>query len=178
MAETKTQKSTKKTDDYKAPEKTPEIQEELNLDVKVTVKSIAGWDTGFARKIDGIGDVNIAPNGSVRLSRNEIIGQVQSGNKLFTGVDGVGSHATLYIDDKATRLEVEFETEDTAQNVFSDSKVEKLFKAPFDEFKARLAEEIYTRAEKYAVIEAIKRLGLNDYSKIRFIEEYTGYKVQ
>ena len=119
MAETKVQKSAKKSEDYT----TPEIHEELNLDAKVTVKSIAGWNTGFARKVEGIGDVNIAPNGSVRLSRNEIIGQVQSGNKLFTGVDGVGSHATLYIDDKATRIEVEFENENTTQNVFSDSKV-------------------------------------------------------
>jgi len=175
MAETKVQKSAKKSEDYT----TPEIHEELNLDAKVTVKSIAGWNTGFARKVEGIGDVNIAPNGSVRLSRNEIIGQVQSGNKLFTGVDGVGSHATLYIDDKATRIEVEFENENTTQNVFSDSKVSELFEIKsLEAFKKRFTEDIYTRAEKFAVIEAIKRLKLNDYSKIRFIEEYTGYKVQ
>ena len=171
MAETKN-KSEKKNEIV-------EVQEELNLDTKVTVKSIAGWSTGFARKIDGIGDVNITPNGSVRLSRNEIIGQVQSGNKLFTGVDGVGSHATLYIDDKATRVEVEFETQNTKQNIFSDEKVKNLFEVKsLESFKKKFTEEIRTRAEKYAVIEAIKRLNLNDYAKIRFIEDYTGYKVQ
>ena len=51
---------------------------ELNLEQKVTVRSIAGWTTGFARRADGIGDITIAPNGSIRLSRNEIIPQTLS----------------------------------------------------------------------------------------------------
>lgn len=174
MAEAKLQKTAKKSEETTMPE----VYEELNLDAKVTVKSIAGWDTGFARRLE-FGDVTIVPNGSVRLSRNEIIAQVLGGNKLFTGVDGIGSHATLFIDDKATRREVEFESETTKQNVFSDSKVRELFDIKsLDSFKRRFKEEIYTRAEKFAVIEAIKRLALNDYSKIRFVEEYTGYKVQ
>ena len=45
-------------------------------------------------------------------------------------------------------------------------------------FEKNLAEIIQTRAEKYAVIQAIKRLKINDYSKIRFVEDYTGFKVQ
>ena len=61
-----------------------ESVEELNLDAKVTVRNIAGWTVGFARIADGYGDVTITPNGSTRLSRNEIISQVQSGNRLFT----------------------------------------------------------------------------------------------
>ena len=83
--------------------------EELNLETKVTVKSIADWTVGFARRADGYGDITIAPKGSVRLSRNEIITQVQNGNKLFAGIDGVGSHPTLIIEDAPTRIEVGFE---------------------------------------------------------------------
>ena len=37
--------------------------------------------------------------------------------------------------------------------------------------------EIKEKLEKYAAIDAIKRLKLNDYSKIRFVEDYTGYKL-
>ena len=174
MAEGKNQKTTKKTEVYIEPE----MPHEIDLDAKVTVRSIAGWDTGFARKVE-FGDVTIVPNGSIRLSRNEIIAQIQSGNKLFTGIDGVGSHATLYIEDKATRIEVDFENENTKQNVFSDSKINELFDIKsLETFKKRFVEEIYTRAEKFAAIEAIKRLGLNDYTKIRFAEIYTGYRVQ
>lgn len=157
--------------------------EELNLETKVTVKSIADWTVGFARRADGYGDITIAPKGSVRLSRNEIITQVQNGNKLFTGLDGKGSHATLIIEDSPTRIEAGFEFSDgkgesVKQKVFSDGLVQKLFSInAAEEFQMKFKESIRTRAEKYAVIDSIKRLKINDYSKIRFVEEYTGYRL-
>lgn len=154
-----------------------EVQE-LNLDAKVTVKSIAGWFTGFSRIVDGYGDVTIAPNGNVRLSRNEIITQVQSGNKLFCGTDEMGAHATLIIEDKPTRIEVGFETADSEQEVFSDEKIVELFKINAQKsFENKFMDLIKTRAEKYAVMQAIIRHGFNDYRKIKFAENYTGYKL-
>lgn len=153
---------------------------ELNLDTKVTVKSLAGWDTGFERRVDGMGDVNIAPEGTTRLSRNEIIAQVQTGNKLFSGIDGLGNHATLYINDKATRVELGFESEDgkTKQEFLDEDKVKKLFDIKtYDRFETAFMDAVQTRAEKYAVMQMIKKLKLNDYSKIRFAETYTGFKM-
>jgi len=154
--------------------------EKVNLDEKVTVKNLAGWNVHFSRKADGIGDISINPNGTYRMSRNEIIAQVQSGNKLFSGSDGLGSHATIFIDDAPTRKEVGFDSEDgkTKQAIFSDKLVKKLFDyAVQANFEEAVKKNIVTRAEKYAIIESIKRLNLNDYSKIRFIEKYTGYKL-
>lgn len=156
-----------------------EVQE-FDLDKKVTVKNIAGWTVGFARKADGIGDVSIAPNGSIRLSRNEIIAQCQTGNKLFTGTDGLGSHATLYVDDAETRVELGFADAKSkkAQLVYSDKKLKELFAiANLEQFKVAFSEAIRTRAEKYASVEGIRRLKLNEYDKIRFVADYTGYKV-
>lgn len=161
------------------------VNEVLNLDQKVTIKNIAGWNVGFSR-IDGIGDVNIVAEGTSRLSRGEIISQIQNGNKLFTGIDGAGSHATLFIEDDATRLEVDFDKkdeEDSKKNVhqcvFNDDVIKKLFGLKTQTvFEKNFKEAIVTRAEKFAVIQAIKRLKLNDYSKIRFIEDYTGFKMQ
>lgn len=153
---------------------------ELNLDQKVTVRSIAGWTTGFARRADGIGDITIAPNGSVRLSRNEIITQVQNGNKLLSGVDGLGSHATLIIDDEATRIECGFDSEDgkTKQLVFSEDEVTRIFNIKSQSnFEKEFTEYIRTRAEKYAVMEFIKKGKINDYQKIRFAENYTGFRL-
>lgn len=187
MAETTEKKTTNRgrskntTSGAKKP--TPVVQEniqpeELNLETKVTVKSIADWTVGFARRADGYGDITISPKGSVRLSRNEIITQVQNGNKLFSGTDGLGSHATLIIEDIPTRIEVGFEGEGFQQKVFSDELVDKLFKIKStEEFEMKFKESIRTRAEKYAVIDAIKRLKINDYSKIRFVENYTGYRL-
>lgn len=155
------------------------IQEELNLDVKVTVKSIAPWNVGFARKADGYGDVNIAPHGNVRLSRNEIISQVQNGNKLFAGTDGIGSHATLYIDDAPTRKELGFDDDERKQLSFFNVNVKKLFAIKNqDDFEEQFKEQIYTRSEKFAIIESMKKENVNDYSKIRFVEQYTGISYQ
>jgi hypothetical protein len=151
----------------------------LNLDEKVSVKNIANWKVGFAR-IESIGDVTIQPNATMRLPRSEIIAQINSGNTLFTGIDGKGSHATLFIDDQPTRIEVDFDSEDgkSVQHCFSDDIVKRLFAFNQVRFEDELPSYIRTRAEKYAIVDAIKRLHLNDYSKIRYIEKYTGYNVQ
>ena len=156
------------------------VVEELNLEEKVTVKNIANWAVGFRRKTEMEGDISIAPNGQVRLSRNEIIAQVQTDNKLFSGTDGMGSHATLFIDDEATRKELDFDSEDgkRKQLVFSDELVKNVFAIKSQSaFEKNFQETFFTRAEKYAVIQAIKRLKINDYSKIRFAEKYTEYSV-
>ncbi len=159
--------------------KAAEVIEEINLDQKVTVKNLAGWEVGFARIVD-MGDVLIMPEGSTRLSRNEIIAQVQNGNRLFVGIDGKGSHATLYIDDVITRKEVDFDSQDgkIKQIILTDSVVNDLFKMSQTDFEKTLPDTVKTRAEKYAIIQTIKKLKLNDYNKIRFIENYTGFKVQ
>lgn len=156
------------------------VVEELNLEEKVTVKNIANWTVGFRRKTEMEGDISIAPNGQVRLSRNEIIAQVQTDNKLFSGTDGRGSHATLLIDDEATRKELDFDSEDgkSKQLVFSDELVKNVFAIKSQSaFENTFRETFFTRAEKYAVIQAIKRLKINDYSRIRFAEKYTEYSV-
>lgn len=153
--------------------------QELNLDQKVTVRNIANWPVTFAR-IDGIGDIIIPPNATARLTRNEIISQAQTGNRLFVGADGLGSHATLIVEDAPTKVELGFESEDgkTTQNVFTDAKVKELFalktKAAFEK---RLVSDIVTRAEKKALIEAAKRMKLNDFEKVRAIEAHTGFKM-
>lgn len=150
-------------------------KKELNLDAKVTVKNLAGWTVTFARIQDGIGDIIIVGGGSQRLSRNEIIAQIQIGNTLFNGVDGKGSHATIYIDDAATREEVDFESKDKKQTVITDAVVKTLFGYDQTKFENELPKVVLTRAEKYAVMQIIKKLNIDNYAKIKFVEKYTGY---
>ena len=152
-------------------------EEQVELDKKVTVKNIAGWPVTF-RRLCEIGDVIITAEGSIKLSRNEIISQVQNGNRLFTGRNGDGSHPTLFIDDEPTRFEVGFDKEDgTKQVAFSDAVITSLFALKnIETFKKNFQEAIKTRAEKHAAMKAIQKLGLNDYSKIRFVEDYTGFR--
>lgn len=152
---------------------------ELNLEQKVTVKSIAPWTTGFKR-IESNGDVTIPPEGTVRLQRSEIISQIQNGNRLFCGVDDRGSHATLYIEDAETRSEVEFDSDEEkrTQMVLTPDLVQKLFSyKTMKTFDDKLKEYVKTRAEKCAILEIIKKEKINDFEKIRAVEKYTGYKL-
>lgn len=155
---------------------------ELNMETKVSVKSIASWTTGFKR-IESNGDVTIPPKGDIRLTRSEIVAQVQNGNRLFTGIDDMGSHATLFVDDEDTRKELGFDSVDEnektiKQNVLTSDAVKKLFAAKtMKAFEKSLDELIVTKAEKSAIIEIIKKEKLNDYEKIRAVERFTGYRV-
>lgn len=155
------------------------IVEELNLEQKVTIKSIANWTTGFKR-IETNGDVTIPPNGTVRLQRSEIIAQIQNGNRLLLGVDDRGSHATLYVDDKPTRIEVDFDSEDgtVTQAVLTIDAVKKLFDyKTMKTFETKLQELIVTRAEKHAIANIIRKEKINDHEKVRVVENYIGVSI-
>ena len=159
-----------------ANKKAVQKKKPLNLDEKVTVKNLAGWKVSFMRKHDGEGAIKITQGGQQLLSRNEIQAQINDGNTLFIG-SGNGSHATIYIEDADTRKWVGFEDENNPQMVFTDELVGKLFNMNQSEFETNLPIYISTRAEKFALIEAIRRLGFNDYRKIMFAEQHTGFKV-
>lgn len=151
--------------------------EEIRMEDKITLTSIAPWHTGFARILT-VGDVAIAPHGVVRLSREEVLAQGQSGNKLITGIDGVGSHATLYIEDEWTRKELGFDTDEKKQTVINKKLVKDIFdKKTLPAFKKAVEENIVTRAEKFSLLSIIKTLKINEYDKIAFCEEYCGAKV-
>ena len=158
----------------------PVAEKELNLDQKVTIKSIADWNTSFAY-LTTMGEALIPPEGTLRISRNEVVAQVQSGRKLFTGIDNIGSHATFYVDDPDLRRYLGFDSEDgkRQQIVLDDKTIAKIFDIKSkSEFEKTFTEMVVTRAEKKAVIRAIKRLGINDYYKIRFAKNYTGITVE
>lgn len=154
-------------------------EKELNLEQKVTVRSIAPWTTGFQR-VETIGDVTIPANGSVRLSRSEIIAQVQNGNVMFTGIDSRGSHATLYIEDEPTRIEVDFDIkeEKITQKVITVDAVKKLFEyKTMKTFEEKLKELVLTRAEKHAIANIIRKEKINDHEKVKLVENYTGVSI-
>ena len=99
---------------------------------------------------------------------------------LIGGVDGKGSHASILIDDAPTRVELGFESEDGTEKqlCYSDELVKEVFAiSSQNEFEREFKEKFITRTEFMAVMKAIPRLGINDYRKIRFVEDYTGFKL-
>ncbi|MEK4006346.1 hypothetical protein [Paenibacillus sp. FSL H3-0333] len=153
-------------------------EESINLEEKVSVKNLCGWDVYFSR-INSLGDVKVASKGIVRLSREEIQSQIYNGNKLFTGKDGNGSHARLYVDDKVTRVLIGFDDDSNVQKVLDKPALMDIFKIKGKkEFETTIQSSVDTQAEKFAAMEYAKEINFNDLAKVKFLEEYTGYRFE
>ncbi len=152
---------------------------EINMDERVTVVNLAPWSVAFPNKIHA-GDTCFSASGKARMRRDEIDAQVSFGNRLLSGLDGYGSHATLYIEDAETRKYLEFESEDgkTKQNIITDEKIAKWFELKTQAaFEKNIRENVVTNAEKSYLLRAIKRLKLDSYEKISFCQEYCRFKL-
>lgn len=149
------------------------VQEEFKLDKLVSIKNLSDSTVSFRRQQDGQGDVKIAPGGQYLISRNELKAQVDSNNNLIAGINGMGAHASLFIDDAETRKWLGFEFEGKPQEIFSYDLVKELFAMPQKKFEQELPKKIKTRSEKSALMKAIEDLELNDYRKIVFSTKYT-----
>ena len=80
----------------------------------------------------------------------------------------------MIVKDKATLEEVGFDPD----KQFSEKAVKELFEERDNKlFEVKLKDFIVTRAEKYSLMNAIVKLGINDFTKIRICENYTGYKI-
>lgn len=150
----------------------------FDLDKKVTIRNLADWEVSFQRiDTNNYGDVLIPPNSVARLSRSEIVAQVNNGNKLFNGLDSIGSHATIYIEDIDTRKYLGFETDNEPQYIITINKIADILNLDYNQFVEEIRNKIKLRFEKRLLIKYLKELDINDYAKIRFCEDYCGMKM-
>ena len=151
--------------------------EEIRLDKKVTVRSIAPWTTGATRKT-GMGDINIPAMGTVLLTREEVIAQGQNGNTLLNGIDGIGGHATWYVEDEYTRVELGYDSDSQKQVFLTQDVIKKIYDLKTKKsFEDNIKKSVVTRAEKFYLLNTIKKLGLNDYAKNAFCEDHCGRRI-
>ncbi|MBE7897193.1 hypothetical protein G7L40_00515 [Paenibacillus polymyxa] len=151
---------------------------ELNMDEKVLIKNLCNWDL-FIKRILKNGDVKIAANKTVKLTREEIEAQVNNGNNLFTGTDGMGSNPRIYIEDRDLRVHLDFESEDgeVKQEILTAEEIERIINLKtFNSFKDNIEKKVVTENQKHLLLNVSKKNKLNDFEKIKFIEEYTGLK--
>lgn len=151
-------------------------KKEFDVSEKVEVFNIAPWNVAFSARV-GRADIRFAPNGTQRVTREELFEQIQNGNKLFTGVDGEGNHCTLYIMDTDTREYVGFEKGRRKQFMMTDEYVTKLFDMPYDRFVSEVESNIKIRAEKRYLLTLITKLKLNQHDKIEFCKEYCKFRL-
>ena len=145
---------------------------------KVSIVNLTPWDQGFAR-MNTVGAVNLPPYGRMNIDREEIISQCYNRNVQFVGIDGQGSHARIYVEDVEIRKEFEFDTDTRKQNVLTNEKIAKLFEYKrMSDFEKNLKDLVRIHAEKFMIVEYIKKHKINDYDKIKSVEKYTDIKIE
>lgn len=118
-------------------------------------------------------------NGIRQITAGEVQSQVYDNTSLFTGTDGQGTHAKIYIDDKETRVHLGFETDDKddKQEVVTVERIKQILGYKTQKaFEENVQKEILLESEKAQLFDVAKKEKINDYAKIKFIEEYTGFK--
>lgn len=132
----------------------------------VPVNNLCSWPLSFWRKA-GQGDIEIPANAKnfPLLPFEEVLAQIQTGNKMFTGTDGMGSHARIQIVNEDQRKQLfgleSVETEDPA--LLNLDAVKALLairsKAKFNE---QLRAMVKTDAEKKMLVELAKQPGSDE----------------
>jgi hypothetical protein len=121
----------------------------------------------YFHRATGQGDVMIPANAKnyPLLSRDEVQAQIQLGNKMFTGEDGLGDHARIRIVDDAARRDVfGLDEQQTGEPIVLDEEAVKALlaiksKAKFNE---RLRELVSTDAEKRMLVDIAFKVGAED----------------
>lgn len=132
----------------------------------ILVNNLCSWPLYFNRAT-GQGSVEIPPNakGFPLLSHDEVLAQIQLGNRMFTGTDGMGSHARVQILDEAQRRELfGLEGVDTGGPVLvtQESVRELLAIRTKTKFHDRLQTMVKTDAEKKMLVELAFQAGAEE----------------
>lgn len=132
----------------------------------VLVNNLCAWPLYFKRVI-GVGDVSIPANARkfATLSFEEVQAQIQMGNVMFTGTDGMGSHARIQIIDDETRRELFSVGGTDADDPFVlDLAAVKALLAikKKKEFNEQLQAMVKTDAEKKMLVELAQQAGSDE----------------
>lgn len=132
----------------------------------VLVNNLCSWPLNF-RRLAGQGDIAIPGNARnfPLLTEEEVLSQIQTGNVMFTGTDGMGNHARIQIIDEGQRKKLfGLESEEVgAPELLNEESVKELLsirsKAKFNE---RMAAMVQTEAEKRMLVELAFKAGADD----------------
>lgn len=151
----------------------------INMNEKSKVVNLCNYPVSWKR-ITQLGDEYIKGNATAYILNNELETQKDSGNKFIAGTDGLGSHAEIYIENPELREYFEFDcpSEKRTQYVLDDERCKSILeaKSSLKTFEKNLKENILTNQEKLKIIDVAKKIKLNDYDRIKALEEYCDIK--
>jgi len=147
------------------------------MDSYSSLQNLADNDIYFSL-VQG-GDLSIKANGYLDMLNRDIVSLRNNSNVFFVGTDSKGSHARIYIQNPDLRIYVGFDSEDgkIKQQVLTDEVCQKILDIKSQEqFEKEVQEKIVSYHEKVRIINYAKKVKLDSFEKITFIEAHSGKK--
>lgn len=125
--------------------------DDLKPSDRVEVRNLRSWELSFVPRDGNVEQVTkgllISPSQKSMFKLSEVEDQVNNGNELFCGIDGLGGHASLQIVDSLVREYVFGEPTNPVQ-LTVDAVNELLALESKEAFDKRLSELVVTNSEK------------------------------
>lgn len=162
--------------------------DDLKPSDRVEIRNLRAWELSFVPRDGNIEQVTkgiiIKPASKNMFKLSEIEDQVNNGNELFCGLDGLGAHASLQIVDPIVREYVFGELTNPVQ-LTEEAVIELLAIESKSAFNKRLSDLVVTNSEKrmIAVMCSNKKLFPNINTddvpsyKLTSIERISGIKL-
>lgn len=162
--------------------------DDLKPSDRVEIRNLRAWELSFIPRNGNVEQVTrgviIQPNSKAIFNLSEIEDQVNNGNELFCGLDGLGAHAPLYIVDPLVR-EYIFGKPITPVQLTVETVNELLAIENMADFNEMLLDLVVTNSEKKMIAimcsnrDMYPNINVDDVpsSKLVAIERATGIKL-
>lgn len=147
----------------------------LDMDKRSSIKNLCPWTVSFTLPISNA-NILLGANKKTSVNNAELVSLIENGNPMFVGT-GEGNHARVYVENAELRQYVGYDDEESKkkQFVLNDEECERILAyKTFSTFKKHIEDDVIANHEKAKIIEYARKIKLNDYEKIRFLEEHTG----
>lgn len=149
----------------------------LDLDKRSRVVNVCPWSICFKLPNSGA-EILLEANKSKDINNAELVSLADNEDIMFYGTQH-GDHARVFIDNKELREFVGFDDPDTkrVQFILNDEECRKIFELKTDSaFEKNVKEKAIMHHEKTILVNYARKNKINDYNRIKFLEQYTGMK--
>lgn len=149
----------------------------LDMDKRSKITNLCPWSVSFTLP-NSKAEVLLEGGKSTTINNSELVTLAENQDVMFCGTGG-GDHARIYVDNKDFREYVGFDNpeEKRTQFVLNDEELQKLFELKQDAaFQRNVKDKIIMNHEKHNIMAYARKIKLNDYNRIKFLEEHTGIK--
>lgn len=149
----------------------------LDMDKRSKIVNLCPWSVSFVLP-NSNGELLLEANKTATVRNEELVTLADNQNVMFNGT-GDGNHARIYVDNSDFREYVGYDVpnEKKYQFVLTKDECAKIFELKSDSaFKKNVKDKIVLHHEKEIFMNYCRKMKLNKFDRIEFLEEHTGIK--